>query len=114
MVYQMKTLIFEIGIMLATGVGNSDWGKLDFQKPYLLVQRNIDENFFVLAYQTSRTNSDGIQRFNPKTALWKVGGGYTENGFTLEFGHQSEHNLFVPDSKTESFNYLQLKYREEF
>lgn len=110
----MYKLAIEVGILLAAQVPNSPWGKKPFEQPYLLVERRLDENFYLSAYQTSRTNANGLTRMNPQTALWKVAAGYTEDGFTIELGHQSEHELNVADKLTESYDFLTVKYREEF
>lgn len=109
-------LIVEAGIIMATVVGNSPYGRENFQQPYLLVQRNVYDNFYFKAYQTSRTNAKTSEyAMNPKTALWTVASGYTsDSGITIEVGHQSEHNLNIPDKYTESYNYIELKIREEF
>lgn len=107
-------LAIEIGIVLSTKLGNSPYGQRTFQIPYMLIERGVYDNYYIKAYQESRTYAKQLDEMNPRTALWKVGAGYTLNGFNIEIGHQSEHDLNIPDKYTESFNYIELKYREEY
>lgn len=107
------SLIVEAGIVAAFSLSSVQWQERDTQYPYLYVEKTVTENTFLSVLNSSRTNADKIDRFNPKTALWTVSGGFRFDEFTVEVGHQSEHEVNAFDKRTESYNFLKLKYRIE-
>ncbi len=113
------SLILEVGLLAAFSLGNTPWQpKHDFQIPYLLIEKSVYESFYFKSVNSSRTEWSTITAANPKTMLWTVETGYkakVENGLlTIAMGHTSEHEVNAIDSKTESYNYVSIKYRMEY
>lgn len=111
-------MILEIGIIYSFGLSNTPFNKNDFQKPYLLIEKYIADNFYFKSYNTSRTQAVKLNTMNPKTALWDIAIGYKyeyeNNIFRVELGHQSEHEIGAADKLTESFDYIKASYRVEY
>jgi competence CoiA-like predicted nuclease len=105
-------ITIEAGIMAAFVAVNSPWGKQPFQEPFLLVEKTINEDFYLSSFNSSRTYMKRPNSMEPQTALWKISGGYRFENFTIEVGHQSEHQLWVKDKFTESYDYIKVSFKE--
>lgn len=115
----MPNLILEIGMLMAFSLGNTPWEpKRDFQKPYLMIEKSIYEDFYFKSLNSSRTEWARVDAANPKTMLWTVEFGYKteiDNGiFKLGIGHTSEHEVNNVNKHTESYHYLNMSYRLEY
>lgn len=111
-------LILEAGLAAAFALSNTPWEQKDTQFQYLLIEKSVYENFYFSAMNSSRTNLTKGDQWNPKTTLWRMAGGYklkVDNQiFTMELGHQSEHEVNHLDALSESYNFASIKYRVEY
>lgn len=114
------SLILELGMLAAMNIGNTPYEmKKDFQKPYLMIEKSINESFYFKSLNSSRTEwSKKFDEANPKTMQWTVELGYKtqfDNGLLrLSIGHTSEHEVGKVDKLTESYNYANISYRLEY
>jgi len=104
----------ELGVLTALTLGNTPYPDKTTGWPKLTLHLEKSKLGYVEIINSARINPQAINRLNPITGLWQVEAGKNMGRFHFSAGHQSEHEIGAKDKLTESFDYIDMRYRIEF